>query len=336
MPIDNILLVDDDPSTIQLLARILTGAGNLRFATSGDDALRLAREAPPDLVLLDAEMPGMSGFDVCASLKADPALAEVPVIFVTSHTEASFELAGFGLGAVDFIAKPVSPPLVQARVKTHLRLKRMADELRRVATEDALTGLANRRRFDERLAMEWSRARRCGDALALLMIDVDHFKQFNDSYGHPAGDACLHSVARALAACTARPADLAARYGGEEFALLLPQTAREGALHVAHNVLAAVTNLAIPHAASLAMGHVSVSIGVGGYDADSACWRDPSAESRHHTDFGGRCSAAQLLQAADHALYAAKRGGRARAAVLDVADADTPALARVLPPSRLR
>src|SRR5450631_2127981 len=177
---DNILLVDDDPGTIQLLGHILSGTGTVRFATSGEDALRLARELVPDLMLLDAEMPGMSGFQVMAALKADPALADVPVIFVTSHCEAAFEVAGFEMGAADFIAKPVSAPLVLARVKTQLRVKRLSDELRRVAITDALTGVANRRRFDDALEREWSRARRCGEALALLMIDIDHFKRFND------------------------------------------------------------------------------------------------------------------------------------------------------------
>ena len=184
---DNILLVDDDPGAIQVLGRILSGSGNLRFATSGEDGLRLARESAPDLILLDAEMPGMSGFQVCKALKADPALADVPVIFVTGHSASTFEVAGFELGAADFIAKPVVPPLFLARVKTQLRVKRTADEARRIATIDVLTGVANRRRFDESLSQEWRRARRSGSALALLMIDVDHFKRFTERHGHPAG-----------------------------------------------------------------------------------------------------------------------------------------------------
>lgn len=150
---DTILLVDDDPATIQLLARILAGQAQLRFATDGESALRLAREAPPDLVLLDAEMPGMDGFEVCEALKADPDLTDIPVIFVTSHSDPAFEVAGFEIGAADFISKPVAVPLVLARVKAQLRVKRMADELRRLSTSDALTGIANRRRFDE--ALTW-------------------------------------------------------------------------------------------------------------------------------------------------------------------------------------
>jgi diguanylate cyclase (GGDEF)-like protein len=324
----DILLVDDDPGAIQLLARILEGAGPLRFATGGADALRLAVAAAPDLILLDAEMPGLSGFEVCAALKAEPALADVPVIFVTSHAEPAFEVAGFELGAADFIAKPYNAALVRARVNTQLRLKRLSDELRRIATVDVLTGVANRRRFDEMLEREWRRARRAGDALSLLMIDVDHFKAYNDRYGHPAGDACLHAVAQALRRASVRPADLVARYGGEEFVLLLPQTQRAGAAHVAHAVLEAVEALRIAHADSATARHVTVSVGIGCYDDESAYWSPPTADSRYAEELRSRAAPADLLRAADKALYCAKHAGRARAAQLDIADVDTPRLAR--------
>ena len=329
----NILLVDDDPATIQLLARILASVGALRFATGGADALRLARESVPDLVLLDAQMPGISGFQVCELLKADPLLAEVPVIFVTSHSEAEFEVTGFEIGAADFIVKPVTPALVLSRVKAQLRVKHMADELRRISSIDALTGVANRRRFDDALAREWQRTRRSGAPMALLMVDVDHFKAFNDRYGHPAGDACLRSAAQALASVGLRPADLVARYGGEEFAVLLPGTPRNGAQHVAHLVLKSIAGLAIGHAASPTAGHVTVSVGVGCYDDDSACWEAPSSDSRFGTDLlARRASAANLVEAADHALYAAKRAGRDQAWMLDVSDIEHPELAHELAP----
>jgi len=324
---DNILLVDDDPSSIQLLSRMLANVGQLRFATNGEDALRLAHESAPDLVLLDAEMPGMSGFQILEELKADPVLGDVPVIFVTSHSEPVFELAGLELGAADFIAKPVSAPLVVARVKTQLRIKRIADELRRIATIDVLTGVANRRGFDEALEHEWLRARRAGDPLALLMIDVDHFKAFNDHYGHPAGDVCLRAIAQALVGASLRPADLVARYGGEEFVVLLPQTPRMGAEHVAHSVLEAVEALDILHDASPAARHVTVSVGVTCYDDTSECWVEPSADSRT-ADLNARCSPLDLVRAADKALYHAKRSGRAQAMLLDICDVDAPQMAR--------
>jgi diguanylate cyclase (GGDEF)-like protein len=327
---DNILLVDDDPGAIQLMGRILSGAGTLRFATNGGDALRLARELAPDLVLLDAEMPGMSGFQVCEALKAEPALAHVPVIFVTCHSEPAFEVAGFELGAADFIAKPVSPALVRARVKTQLRVKHMGDELRRIAAVDVLTGVANRRRLDESLEREWRRSLRSGAPLSLLMIDVDYFKRFNDRYGHPAGDGCLRAVAQAVQGTSLRPADLVARYGGEEFVVMLPHTPRGGAEHVASRVLDAIEGLGITHETSPTSRHVTVSVGIGCYDDDSACWVPPSADSRLADNLRPSCIHLDLLQAADKALYAAKEAGRAQAWLLDIADLDAPQLARTI------
>ena len=278
-------------------------------------------------------MPGMSGFQVFEALKAEPAMADVPVIFVTSHSDAAFEVAGFEMGAADFIAKPVTAPLVLARVKTQLRVKRMADELRRISTTDSLTNVANRRRFDESLEREWLRARRAGDPVALLMIDVDHFKLYNDRYGHPQGDACLRNVAQALVSAVLRPADLVARYGGEEFVLLLPQTSRRGAEHMAHRILDAVEALGIPHEASPTARNVTVSVGIACYDDVSACWVNPSADPRSAGEERVRCSVRDLVQTADKALYAAKRAGRAQARLLDIADVDTPQLARDIAPS---
>jgi diguanylate cyclase (GGDEF)-like protein len=328
-----LLLVDDDPSTIQVLTRILTGLAEVQFATNGADALRLARLAAPDLMLLDAEMPGMSGFEVCRAFKADPALADVPVIFVTKHSEAAFEVSGFALGAADFIVKPFTAPLVLARVRAHLRVKHMADELRRIATIDVLTDVANRRRFDELLDCEWRRSRRSGEPLSLLMIDVDHFKLFNDHFGHPAGDACLHRVAQALVSACVRPADRVARYGGEEFTILLPQTPREGAQHLARRVLDGVAALGINHPSSPSGATVSVSVGVACFDEHSATWKPGSTHPRSADDSAVLSSAADLVRAADQALYGAKHAGRACAWLLDVADVDTPRQARAVAPT---
>src|ERR1700733_11356807 len=243
----NILLVDDDPGAIQLMGRILADVGKLRFATNGKDALRLARDSAPDLILLDAEMPGMSGFELLRTLKAESSLADVPVIFITSHSEAGFEVSALDMGAADFIAKPLRSSRVLARVRAQLRVKHMADELRRTATTDALTGVANRRQFDELLEREWLRTRRSGEPVSLLMIDVDHFKLYNDLYGHPKGDICLRQVAQVLMRASRRPADVVARYGGEEFMILLPQTPRQGAQPVAPQVLEAVAAFGILH-----------------------------------------------------------------------------------------
>ncbi|HEY6558844.1 MAG TPA: diguanylate cyclase [Polyangiaceae bacterium] len=328
----DILLVDDDPGAIQLMGRILSGEGAVRFATNGGDALRLARTRAPDLIVLDAEMPGMSGFDVCAALKAEPTLADVPVVFVTSHRDESFEVAGFAVGAVDFITKPVNHQLMLVRVRSQLRVKRMADQLRHNATVDAVTGIANRRCLDETLEREWLRTRRSREPLALVLIDIDHFKLFNDHYGHQAGDACLRSVAQAMSRACLRPGDLAARYGGEEFALVLPQTPLLGAEHVAHRLLETIESLAIPHEASTVAPHVTVSAGVACYAEAGSIIRDASAKPTPGTT-GDAIRA--VIQAADAALYAAKRGGRARACVVDVIEDENGQISSPFPASRM-
>jgi diguanylate cyclase (GGDEF)-like protein len=320
---DSILLVDDDPGVIQLLGRILANLGDLRFATNGEDALRLAQESPPDVILLDAEMQGMSGYRVLDSLKARPEMANVPVIFVTAHSEPAFEVSAFEAGAADFISKPIRAALVLARVSTQLRVKRMADQLRLAAATDALTGVANRRKFDQTLEQEWQRSLRGADPLSLLLIDVDHFKLYNDRYGHPKGDEALRLVANALVHAMRRTADVVARCGGEEFGLLLPQTARAGAQHVAQRVLSAVKALDIDHTASPTARHLSVSIGIACYDEESPFWVSNPA----HVRFMGEdrrlsCTAPDLVIAADKALYSAKRAGRAQCALQDIVKSD--------------
>lgn len=297
LPAPSLLLVDDDPGVVQVLGRMLGGLGHQRFALSAPEALRLAREAAPDVVLVDAEMPGMNGFEFCAAIKADPQLSEVPVIFVSSHGNVETEVACFSVGAADFIRKPPTAEVVVARVRTQLRLKALSDALRRAALVDGLTGVANRRRFDEQLHIECDRALRHGEPLSLLMIDVDHFKRFNDRYGHPAGDACLRSVAGAIQGLVSRPADQVARYGGEEFVMLLPHTEPAGAAHLGQRVVEAVAALGIPHDGSLPRRVVTVSVGV----ATARCSADGGCTS---------ASPAALVSAADQALYAAKAAGR--------------------------
>ena len=309
----SLLVIDDDPGSVQVLGRMLAGLGHLRFALSGVDALALALASAPDVVLVDAEMPGMNGFELCARMKGEPALAEVPVIFVTSHGDIATEVAGFAAGAADFIRKPPVAEVVRARVGTQLRLKALADALRRSASTDGLTGVVNRRRFDEDLRAECERARRSGDTLALVMIDVDDFKRFNDRYGHVAGDACLRQVAAALQSVAQRPADRVARYGGEEFVLLLPQTELDGALAVAQRAVDAVAALRTPHDNSSVGRFLTISAGV--------------AAARRTADGGHTLlSADVLVEAADQALFAAKRGGRGRCCAFgQVAQPATPA-----------
>ena len=330
-----ILLVDDDITIIRAMSKMLAGLADIQFARSGEECLRLVRASPPTLILLDAEMPGMGGFEVCEQLKADTALMDIPVIFVTSHNDTRFEVAGFDLGAVDFISKPVSPQLLVARVKTQLRIKHLTDELRLSSATDELTQIANRRTFNDVFRREWSRTLREATPLCVLMIDVDHFKLFNDQYGHVAGDRCLQAIARALTMACMRASDLAARYGGEEFVLLLPNTNRVGATRVVSRILNAVEALAIDHAASPTAHHVTVSVGLSCYDEFSSAWIASPADASlsHHTT--RRIAGEQLQQAADQALYCAKAAGRACAWMLEVEDLDSPSRAKNLLPVEL-
>lgn len=297
----DILLVDDDKVLIAALSSLLAPLGRLRFATSGRDALRLARERLPDMVLLDVELPDIGGFEVCRLVKEDPQLADVPVIFLTSHDSVEEEVEGLARGAVDFIGKPLRHALVRARVQTHLRLKRLSDELRQAATLDGLTGAVNRRGFDDHLAREWLRAQRAGRPLGLLLIDIDHFKTYNDRHGHPAGDQILRAVVRVLQGLARRPGDRVARYGGDELAMLLPDTDRAGAQAIGQAVIEAVDRLTLPHAPMPPTGALTVSVGVAcACPAGLACGSSTAAPG----------SAEALLAAADDALYEAKRNGR--------------------------
>jgi diguanylate cyclase (GGDEF)-like protein len=239
-------------------------------------------------------MPDMDGYEVCRRLKAHPRTRNVPVIFITALNEESDETHGLEVGAIDYISKPISAPIVKARVRNHLELKRYRDILENLSTLDGLTGIANRRRLDECLTQEWLRGRRNQSPLSVCLLDIDFFKRFNDRYGHAAGDDCLRRVALALASVTRRAADLVARYGGEEFVCVLPDTDAAGAALLADRCRAAVAALAIPHVESNAAKHVTVSGGV--------ATETPTDES----------SPAHLLEAADRLLYQAKHAGRNR------------------------
>lgn len=288
-----LLVVDDQPINIQTLYQIFHADHEVFVATSGEQALAFCRGNPlPDLILLDVVMPGLDGLAVCQQLKADPVLANIPVIFVTACMDPADETRALEAGGVDFITKPVNPMVVRARVKTHLTLKAQEDFLRSLVFVDGLTGVANRRRFDEALLSEWRQCRRAGTPLALLMIDIDHFKRYNDHYGHPTGDACLQQVAAVLKAAMQRACDLVARYGGEEFVCLLPGCDQAPALAKAQALQAALAAQGIAHEASPTAAWVTLSIGV--------AVAQPQA--------GG--SPAALVAAADAALYSAKHRGR--------------------------
>ena len=292
-----LLLVDDQPINIQVMYQAFAGDYQVFMATSGAQALAICQENPPDLVLLDVVMPGMDGFEVCTRLKAEEATRHIPVIFVTAHSDQAQETHGLSLGAVDFIAKPINPAVVRARVKTHLTLKFQSDLLRKLVFLDGLTGVFNRRYFDQQLGMEWGRSARSGAALSLIILDVDCFKPYNDRYGHQAGDDCLRLLANTLKSALKRPADLVARYGGEEFVCVLPDTPFDDAMAIAQELESKVRQLQLQHESSTVAKWVTISLGVA------------SRGEGTQTPDGGQA----LLKLADAQLYEAKQTGRGRA-----------------------
>ncbi len=324
----NILIVDDNPGMVQTLAGILLEVGEVRFATNGPAALRSMGQFLPDIILLDAEMPGMDGFEVCTLIRTDPELSDVPVIMVTAHHDAEFELAGFRAGAADFVTKPVSPQLLVARVKTHLRLKNATDEMRRVSKVDPLTMLANRNHFEDMVEREWRRGRRCGHPLAAAMLEIDYFDLLVERHGRRAGEDCLQAVANVLREIGTRPADVTARFDHHIFAMLLPVTTRTGAESVGQRVISTIESLDIPHAASPVSKHVTVSVGIGCYDEQSADWAGPTGTSGLMPMDTVLRRPQHLQESALLAMEAARRGGRSQAWWLDVSNSETPELAR--------
>ena len=290
-----LLVVDDQSIHIQVLYRALSSQYQLFMANSGEQALKVCHDQLPDLVLLDVVMPDMDGFEVLQQLKGQADTTDIPVIFVTAHGGDEIETQCLLAGAVDFIPKPVNPSVVRARVKTHLTLKFQSDLLRDMAFIDGLTGVSNRRHFDDRLAAEWGRAQRAGAPISLVLLDVDFFKRFNDHYGHQAGDDCLRRIGAVLKAELKRPTDLVARYGGEEFVCLLPDAGFQDAMAMAERLLQAVIGQGIPHLYSDASQVVTISLGV--------ATRTPEV---------GNTRSARLLALADEQLYQAKRTGRAK------------------------
>lgn len=290
-----VLLVDDQVSNIQYLSIILGDSYLVQSATNGPDALKLALSVPrPDLILLDIVMPDMDGYEVCYQLKNNPSTQNIPVIFITALNSEIDEERGLNMGAVDYLSKPLSPPIVRARVHNHAMLKRRTDLLESLAHIDSLTNVANRRRFDHALDLEWRRCRRAGLPVALLMTDVDSFKAYNDHYGHGRGDVCLTKVAATLNACFHRPADLVARYGGEEFAVLLPETNIHNAVLLAERLRHQVEALRLPHAPGASREVITISIGCSAFLP------------------GETLDARDLVESADKHLYEAKATGRNR------------------------
>lgn len=308
----SVLLVDDDPTVIRILSRILSDYAPLRFATSGHVALKLARESVPDLVLLDVEMPDFSGFETCKAFKNDPALAAVPIIFISSHESQQLETAGMQLGAVDFISKPPHASLVLARVRTYQQLKTLSDTVRSAVTMDFLTGSMTRRQMERTLTQEWLRAQRSHAPLSLLVVDIDGFTQFNGALGEEKGDACLQAVAETLRGVIQRPTDVLARHGGGKFSLLLPQTGGPGAASIAERALQAIDELHIAYPRSSTK---RVTVSVGGVVHESSAYHEQPGNSGIPSD---------LIVAAEHAVRRAQSAGGHRAEIIDLSGFSEP------------
>lgn len=300
-----ILIVDDNPENIAVLFDFLTKYSlEILVAQDGESALQIARCERPSLILLDVLMSGIDGFETCQRFKADIRVWDIPIIFITALADTVSKVRGFEVGGVDYITKPFELEEVLARVKTHLMIYHLQRELRAkeeelekanqqlqaLVTIDELTQIANRRFFNERFSYEWHRLKRERLPLSLIMCDVDHFKRYNDKYGHLRGDECLKKVAQALKLAVKRSSDLVVRYGGEEFAVILPNTPLDGAIHVANNIQQQIKLLAIVH--DSVNSYITISLGV-------------SAVVPHP-----HFSPEALVEMADHALYEAKKRGR--------------------------
>lgn len=310
-----VLVVEDSKVTMKALSNYLTNMGvhTLLTAETGKAALEIFRNDRPDIILLDALLPDVDGFDIAKQMRALEAGQDwSAIIFLTSMSKDEDLARGIEAGGDDYLMKPISEVVLRAKVRAMRRLVEMQralvdvthqlntanKELQRLSTTDGLTGIANRRLFDELLQREWRRCTRVKKPLSLVMLDIDYFKQYNDTYGHQMGDVCLKSVAGQVARSALRPGDLAARYGGEEFALVLSETSMDGAKWVANHVRQQVADLKMKHSASPSH-FVTLSCGV---------------SSVIPTD---KLSIDMLLKSADHALYMAKSQGRDRVEYAD-------------------
>lgn len=324
----NILIVDDTPDNLRVLSSILTKHGYyLRKALNGEMAITAAHALIPDLILLDINMPFMNGYEVCTALKQSEKTRKIPIIFISVLDNVLDKVKAFQVGGIDYITKPFQLEEVIARIETQLKIQRLQDQLQeknrlleernflllreienrkkaenalkkanlklqKLACIDGLTKVSNRRKFDNYLKQQWDQLGRENHPLSLILCDIDYFKPYNDTYGHPAGDECLKQVAKAICQAAKRPADLVARYGGEEFAIILPHTTCNGALSVARNIQREIQQLNIKHSTSDVCDIITISLGI--------CTMIPTRE--HSQD--------SLILSADKALYQAKQTGR--------------------------
>ena len=296
-----ILVVDDMTTTLLLIHDLLKDTYEVKIAKSGTKALEIL-ESPNDidLILLDIEMPDINGYDVCKRIKNNETIKNIPIIFITGRTSQEDEEYGLNLGAIDYITKPFNNAIVKLRIKNYLNLKIKNDMLEKLSMYDGLTNIRNRRFFDETFEKTFNEIKRDKKSLAVLMIDIDFFKPYNDNYGHGQGDETLRKVAKALEKTIKRASDFVARYGGEEFVILLKDINKDGVEAVANNLLNAVRELKITHEFSKIENYVTVSIGASFYNSSSDITK------------------LELLLKADETLYNVKNSGRNNFAILEV------------------
>ena len=296
-----ILVVDDMTTTLLLIHDLLKDTYEVKIAKSGTKALEIL-ESPNDidLILLDIEMPDINGYDVCKRIKNNETIKNIPIIFITGRTSQEDEEYGLNLGAIDYITKPFNKAIVKLRIKNYLDLKIKNDMLEKLSMYDGLTNIRNRRFFDETFEKTFNEIKRDKKSLAVLMIDIDFFKPYNDNYGHGQGDETLRKVAKALEKTIKRASDFVARYGGEEFVILLKDINKDGVEAVANNLLNAIRELKITHEFSKIENYVTVSIGASFYNSNSDITK------------------LELLLKADETLYNVKNSGRNNFAILEV------------------
>jgi len=288
-----ILITDDEKTNLDILGSILSPMYSLLISRSGPRALELAREHKPDLILLDVLMPEMSGFEVITRLKASESTDRIPVIFITGLTSVDDEEKGFFLGAVDYIAKPFNKSIVKARVNTHIKIIDQMRTIENIGLIDPLTKVSNRRGFENRLNLEWCRAQREKTPVSFLIMDIDKFKTYNDTYGHQQGDIALKTFAETASKALLRSVDFAARWGGEEFVVLLPGTGSDGAAEVAERIRERIESKVI-NTDDGDETRITVSIGVNSVIPEQDAPPD------------------EFIKKADQALYKAKETGRNR------------------------
>ncbi|MDR1509317.1 MAG: diguanylate cyclase [Synergistaceae bacterium] len=257
-----ILVVDDEQANLNAIENILTLEYEIVTAHSGEEALRRVTHINPDIILVDTVMPCMDGFKTLTRLKEIREIQNIPIIIITEKNNEDDEERGFLLGAVDYISKPFKKAIIRARIRTHLRIYDQMRTIEHLSLIDALTNIPNRRNFDDKAIIEWRRCARERKPISFLMMDIDHFKIYNDTYGHPQGDILLTAVAKIFTDAARRPSDIAARLGGEEFGLLLPDATLENAMTLAERIRQEVGALQIPTHDGLAITSATISIGV--------------------------------------------------------------------------